>query len=223
MREGIKEITLHIDPQQPFLQMDTVRLDQTVSTKQIPIDSLIDMIRSSIQTPRLATGFLPPLCLQAIALADGWNIAFVSMLNHCPISYHETIYPDFPLPRMVISCTVSTSGKLFDFKLCVTENTVDLSPKTILYHYPFSNVNNFSLCVGANSFHGYDKLQKLRSLPYRLMTIPNNDDLYSPEHNRLEMPFRELLTHLQDKDTAYYYEHILIPSGKTLQDFLTAC
>ena len=34
------------------------------------------------------------------------------------------------------------------------------------------------------------------------------------------MPYRELLNHLKNKDPAYYYTDVLIPSGKTLKDFI---
>lgn len=34
------------------------------------------------------------------------------------------------------------------------------------------------------------------------------------------MQYRELLEHLKDKDPAYYYTDVLIPSGKTIKDFM---
>ena len=35
-----------------------------------------------------------------------------------------------------------------------------------------------------------------------------------------DMPYRELLNHLKDKDPSYYYTDVLVPSGKTLKDFI---
>ena len=50
--------------------------------------------------------------------------------------------------------------------------------------------------------------------------MPNNDDHYSPEANKPQLGYRDLLEHLKDKDSAYYYSDILITSGKTLKDFI---
>ena len=36
----------------------------------------------------------------------------------------------------------------------------------------------------------------------------------------LKLGARELFEHLKDKTPAYYYENVLIASGKTLSDFL---
>ena len=34
------------------------------------------------------------------------------------------------------------------------------------------------------------------------------------------MQYRDLLEHLKDKDSSYYYSDVLIPNGKTLKDFI---
>lgn len=39
-------------------------------------------------------------------------------------------------------------------------------------------------------------------------------------NNKLKLVYRDLLEHLKDKTPSYYYEHILIPSDMTLQDFI---
>ena len=36
----------------------------------------------------------------------------------------------------------------------------------------------------------------------------------------LFLPYRELLNHLKDKAPSYYYTDVLVPSGKTLKDFI---
>ena len=51
--------------------------------------------------------------------------------------------------------------------------------------------------------------------------MPDNDDYFNTEHNRLKANHRDLLEHLKDKDRRYYYDNILIPMpNKTLKAFL---
>ena len=58
------------------------------------------------------------------------------------------------------------------------------------------------------------------NLPGYLLQLPNNNDSFNPQNNKLHMPYRELLNHLKDKDPSYYYTDVLVPSGKTLKDFI---
>ena len=50
--------------------------------------------------------------------------------------------------------------------------------------------------------------------------MPNNDDHFSASHNQLKLEHRDLLEHLKDKSPDYYYEKVLIPSGRTLKNFI---
>ena len=52
------------------------------------------------------------------------------------------------------------------------------------------------------------------------MRMPDNNDRYTPDRTLLNMEYRTMLEHLKDKDGAYYYENVLIPSGKTLKNFI---
>ena len=134
------------------------------------------------------------------------------------VFYHNTAYENFPVPRLLLSCTIN-SGRLQNFRLAVADQG-ELTPETALFKCPFPNVNGFSLCVGSNVFTGYDTPRKLRTLLHRVMAIPFGDDYYRTEQTRLNLGARELFEHLKDKTSAYYYENVLIASGKTLSDFL---
>ena len=106
-----------------------------------------------------------------------------------------------------------------NFRLAVADQG-ELTPETALFKCPFPNVNGFSLCVGSNVFTDYDTPRKLRTLLHRVMAVPFGDDYYRTEQTRLNLGARELFEHLKDKTSAYYYENVLIASGKTLSDFL---
>ena len=60
----------------------------------------------------------------------------------------------------------------------------------------------------------------MSSLPYLILEMPNNDDHFTSRSNQLKLEHRDLLEHLKDKDPDYYYEKVLIPSGRTLKDFI---
>ena len=91
-------------------------------------------------------------------------------------------------------------------QLGVTE-TGRLTPKSKMFIYPFSNVEEFRLCTGSNVLPSIKSLHQLNGLPYFILKMPNNYDY--------------LLEHLKDKDSQYYYDNVLIDMEKTLNDFIT--
>ena len=96
-----------------------------------------------------------------------------------------------------------------------------ITPASKMYCYPFSNVNGYRMCTGGNTLPSYESLHGIHTLPYLILSMPNNDDYYSPQNNRQGLEFRDLLEQLKDKDPGYYYSDVLIPNGDTLQDFIT--
>lgn len=95
-------------------------------------------------------------------------------------------------------------------------------PDTPMFFYPFSNVHSDDrVCTGNNVLPRYRKISALKNFPRYLLGLPDNDDMYDREHNRLKLSHGELLEHLKDKDPAYYYTDILVSNGKTLGDFIS--
>lgn len=210
--------TVVLDSDSPYI---TVEIEENGVTrvKTIVVGTLCRQLVANTRLTGLRTGVLPPGFLSLRSDSGGLRFLMLCPQTRCDFPYHSTVYPDFPLPRLVVGGTLQ-DDRIADFRMGVIAEETP-TPQTAMYRYPFSNVTESgSLCVGANTFRGYHSLWKLRTLPHRLLSIPNNDDRYSAEATRLKLPYRELLEHLKDKDTAYYYEHVLIPNGKTLQDFI---
>lgn len=93
---------------------------------------------------------------------------------------------------------------------------------TPMFFYPFSNVHSDErVCTGNNVLPRYRKISALKNFPRYLLGLPDNDDMYDREHNRLKLSHGELLEHLKNKDPAYYYTDILVSNGKTLGDFIS--
>ena len=137
------------------------------------------------------------------------------------LSLYKTPYPDFPIPRLVFGFSVGAAdGAVSACRIGVIADETP-TPDTIMYRYPFSNVDSSgSLCIGANTLPKYKELRKAAGLPALLISIPNNFDRFDPSDNQLGLDYRDLMQHLKDKEPAYYYTDILIPNGQTLAHFI---
>ena len=196
--------------------------DGIVKCKEVQEDALLYCIKNSVRHSYVSSGLLPPNCLHVGIDSDG-NKSYCLWYPrlYADIRYHETDYPDFPLPRLVFAFQVDMEGKISKCRIGVA---ADEQPtmETVMYHYPFSNVSgeDGDICIGANALPKYKTPHTLMNLPTFLLSIPNNDHSYSPLNSKLRMQYRDLLEHLKDKDPLYYYSDVLIPNGKTLKDFI---
>ena len=195
--------------------------DGVKSFKAITPDSLLGCIDKSMLRGCVASGLLPRGCLSLKVNDDGSRV--ITMLyepDKADISYMGTVYKDFPLPRLVFGFNISNEGRVSNCRLGIVDNTIILSPATSMFAYPFSNVSGTHLCVGNNRFPQVKSLHTLGSIPYYILSMDNNNDSFKISNNKLGLEMRSLLELLKDKPPSYYYEHILLPSGKTLGDFI---
>lgn len=220
MMRASNELVLRIAPELGRITVEE-RTGKVVTCKEITADVLRDCIRSSVVHHGYESGFLPPGCLSVKLTETGAEVVMRYPKTRADVSLYETLYPDFPLPRLVFAYHRSNEGKISGCRIGVMEDETP-RPTTPMYHYPFSNVGVFSgnLCIGANELPTYKSLLKTATLPGFLLSIPNNLDSFDREHNRLDLEYRDLLEHLKDKTPGYYYEHVLIRNGKTLRDFI---
>lgn len=191
------------------------------SFKQITPDSLVKCMDKSRMRGALHTGLLPKHCISFSSYEDGSREAvLVHPQRSADICYFGTAYKNFPLPRLVFGFRLTPQGRVASCRLGVVENTERLKPETKMYHYPLSNVNGFHLCTGNNPFPKCESLHTLGSLPYYILSMPNNNDYFQASLNRQGMEMRDLLELLKDKESAFYYSDILIPNGAVLADFI---
>ena len=215
------ELRIRIIPEDGQLLIET-HTDGIVKCKEIQEDALLDCIKNSIRHNHVNSGLLPPNCLHIGIDSDG-NKSYCLWYPHlyADIRYHETDYPNFPLPRLVFAFRVDLEGKVSGCRMGVT---ADEKPamETVMYHYPFSNVSGAQgdICIGANALPKYRTPHALASLPALLLSIPNGDHSFNALNNRLGLQYRDLLEHLKNKEPPYYYSDVLIPNGKTLKDFI---
>lgn len=214
------EMTLHIrDDRSIHLEF---RENGENRTKVISIDTLVECIKNSLSGFNVNSGVLPANTV-SITIDTKTSQRFVTMEfpeKTATVTYMNTEYKDFPLPRLLFGFCVESSGRISGVNLGVPA-LGKLTPETQMYYYPFSNVNRFYLCTGSNSLPHIKALQQLSNLPYFILSLPDNDDYYKEHNNRLGLGHRDLLEHLQDKDQNYYYEQVLVPmANTTLQNFI---
>ena len=215
------ELRIRIIPEDGQVLIET-HTDGIVKCKEIQEDALLDCIKNSMRHNYISSGLLPPNCLYIEIDSDG-NKSYCLWYPrlYADISYHETAYPSFPLPRLVFAFHVDTEGKIGECRMCVV---ADEKPtmETVMYRYPFSNVSGTrgAICIGANALPKYKTPHTLASLPAFLLSIPNGDHSFNALNNKLNLQYRDLLEHLKDKEPSYYYSDVLIPNEKTLKDFI---
>lgn len=190
------------------------------SFKQIAPDTLVECINKSLLRGAVHSGLLPPNCLSFSSHDDGnKDIVLLHPESRADISYFGTEYK-VSLPKLVFGFRLNPSGRIGSCRLGVVENSVRLKPDTKMFHYPLSNVNGFHLCTGNNTFPKCESLHTLSSLPYYIISMPNNNDHFNHSRNKPGMEMRDLLELLKDKEPDFYYSDILIPNGMVLRDFI---
>lgn len=215
------ELRIRIIPEDGQVLIET-HTDGIVKCKAVQEDAFLDCIKNSTRWNYVNSGLLPSDCIHVKIHPNG-NKEYCLWYPHlyADISYHETAYPNFPLPRLVFAFHVGTEGKISGCRMGVA---ADEKPtmETAMYRYPFSNVSGTrgDICIGANALPKYKTPHALASLPTFLLSIPNGDHSFNALNNKLGMQYRDLLEHLKDKDPSYYYSDVLIPNGKTLKDFI---
>jgi hypothetical protein len=195
--------------------------DGIKSYKAITPNSLLGCINKSILRGTVSSGLLPKACISFTAHDNGSKDVYIlHPESTADITYYNTLYSTFPLPKLLFGFRITGEGKISRCRLGVVGNEGYLKPTTPMYFYPFSNVSDSRLCVGNNPLPKCQDIHTLASLPYHLLSLPNNDDSFNPENNKMGMEMRDLLEHLKDKPPEYYYSDILFQSNYTLSDFI---
>ena len=197
--------------------------DGHIFHKVLPASEVINAIlQSNCTNCVIKSGVLPKGCIsytQDIDTNDSYYVLEYAE-GKADIVYHETEYKNFPLPKLLYGIAVAKEGKVTTVNVTVVDHNAKLDETTPLYYYPFSNVNGFKMCVGANKLPTYKKIAALTNLPYFLFGIPDNNDYYRKGNTRLGLEYRDLLEHLKDKSPEYYYTDVLVKSKLTLNDFI---
>lgn len=211
-----------ISSQRGEIVVESLTMDGIIVRKNVSPEHLASCInRSHVDADVHGSGLLPPNCIGTTMVGTHQFYFLATSLTHVELTYQQTTYPDFPIPRMVFGfCYEPLDQKVRRTCVCVVPEG-RLTNDTKLYDYPFSNVGgNGSICLGNNALPLYKHPEQLSTLPNYILQMPNNNDHYSKYQNRLNLEYRDLLEYMKDKSPADYYRDILVESGKTLGQFL---
>ena len=217
------DMTIRISTDRAEVEVEQRSKKGVISRKNISPKSLSDCILTSrVDDESHPTGLLPEGCI-AVVMEKKYIYYYIRYPElYADFSYYETEYLHFPIPRLVFCFKyLPTDHKVVNASLCVVKDE-RLTLDTPTYRYPFSNVhNNLSVCLGNNALPVYKDPARLHTLAAYILRMPNNDDLYSTQNNRLHAGFRDLLEQMKNKTSSHYYSDVLVEDGRTLKDFLS--
>lgn len=193
---------------------------KTVKHKVISMNTLVKLVEKNVEITTVNTGILPDRCVSYTEKQNGDRYVVMDLGKfRIDLIYENTKYGDFPIPRLLFGFVVDKNFKITKVYVTVADMGT-LRENTKLYKYPFSNVSGFDMCIGGNVMPKIKSLRQLNGIPYYIFSMPDNNDRYTPDRTELNMEYRTMLEFLKDKDERFYYENVLIPTGKTLIDFI---
>ncbi len=216
-----RDVILRISPARNAIVVEERKPGGIIAYREIDPLELYYAINGSYSSSEfLDSGFLPEHCLHvSMSTAERSYVIWNPELR-ADVIYGDTEYHDFPIPRLVFGLRMLGTGKVAECSLGVVADEKP-TEDTMMYHYPFSNVHpDKRVCTGNNVLPRYKKLSAMKNFPRYLLGLPDNDDMFDREKNKLRLNHKELLEHLKDKDPAYYYTDILVPDGHTLGEFI---
>lgn len=220
-RDLTRDIVVRVSPERNTLIVEEQKPGGIVDYKEItPMDFYYAINSSYISHEYLSSGFLPEHCLHVSMNTSERKFVFWNPELRADVIYQNKEYLDFPIPRLVFGVRMLGDGRIADCSIGVVADETP-TPDTRMFYYPFSNVHDRGkVCTGNNVLPRYKRPSSLKYFPRYLLGLPDNDDYYDKQHNRLELAHGDLLEHLKEKEPAYYYSDVLIPNGKTLDDFI---
>ena len=222
IKDYSRDVILRLSPTRNTIIVEEQKPGGIAAYREIdPLELYYVINQSYASNDYLDSGFLPEHCLHLSMSATEKYFVLWNPELRADVIYGDREFPNFPIPRLVFGVRVLENGKVAECSMGVVADEAP-TMDTLMFFYPFSNVHSDDrVCTGNNVLPRYRKISALKNFPRYLLGLPDNDDKYDSEHNRLKLSHGELLEHLKDKDPAYYYTDILVSNGKTLGDFIS--
>ena len=144
------DMIIRINSERAEIEVEQHSKTGVVTRKNISPQSLSNCILTSrYDDESHPTGLLPEGCI-AVVMERKFVYYFIRYPElYADFSYYETEYLEFPIPRLVFCFKyLPHEKKVVEASLCVVKDE-RLTPDTLTYRYPFSNVHgNLSVCLG---------------------------------------------------------------------------
>ena len=194
-------MSIHINTATAQVLVEQRKKGGVISRKNISPQSLSEcFLTSRVDDERHDTGLLPEGCIKVV-MEKKFTYYFIRYPElYADFQYFDTEYRHFPIPRLVFGFKyMPDAHKVAGCSVCVVKDE-RLKESTVLYRYPFSNVSsNGLICLGNNSLPVYKDTSRLHTLAGYILRMPNNNDHYSKDDNRLHAEFRDLLEQMKTK------------------------
>ena len=155
------ELRIRIIPEDGQVLIET-HTDGIVKCKEIQEDAFLDCIKISAMQDYVNSGLLPSDCIHVKIHPNG-NKEYCLWYPrlYADISYHETAYPNFPLPRLVFAFHADTEGKISGCRMGVV---ADERPtmETVMYRFPTSAAHGEPSALAQMHFQGTKRRMRLR-------------------------------------------------------------
>lgn len=215
-------MSIHINTATAQVLVEQRKKNGVISRKNISSQSLSEcFLTSRLDDERHSTGLLPEDCIMVV-MEKKFTYYFIRYPElYADFRYFDTEYRRFPIPRLVFGFKyMPKDHKVAGCSVCVVKDG-RLKEDTVLYRYPFSNVGSDGrICLGNNALPAYKDPSRLHTLASYILRMPNNNDHYSRDSNRLHAEYRDLLEQMKNKTPSHYYTDVLVESGQTLKQFL---
>jgi hypothetical protein len=218
MKRLIDEMVIHMKKDGSIVVEEN--RDGVFTSKYMTPEDIARCIGKGILQSGIDSGILPDNCVWYREEMDGTRKVIIRFpAQVMDITYHGTVYT-IPVPNIAFGFAVSTDGRIMKCKLAVIEEgPVRMESK--LYYYPFSNVNqgSFDICLGSNQLPVIKELRLLTTIPYWIMSLPNNDHDFNAKNNSQGLGYREILKYLSAVELNNVYS-CMVESGKTLREMI---
>lgn len=168
---NIGDLILHISPAKGEVVVER-EIEGVMARKTINPDDLANcFLASRYDDERHPTGLLPEGCI-GVTIMPKYTYYYIRYPElRVDFSYFGTLYPNFPIPRLVFCLKyMPKEKKVAECYVCVAKDE-RLKEDTPLYHYPFSNVYTAITKYLYDAVHNHEFASKMASKPGTTITI----------------------------------------------------
>ncbi|QOK30044.1 hypothetical protein IIE26_27130 (plasmid) [Cytobacillus oceanisediminis] len=183
-----------------------------VTSQKAERDWILEVLERYIPKKKACSSpLLPKNCFIYQEMLDGAKLVGIEIeAQRFNIQYHRKQFEDVGHPKMLFLFTLR-GQRILDCKIVCTKDQV-LTPETVLYQYPFSNVHgNTSTCWPDLSRYQVKSIAHVGTMPFAFINSQNNEHLYIGEN------LGEKYHSLQGKD---FNNETLMPLNVTFNEWL---
>lgn len=199
----------------------TLFREKVTETKYITFEDFAGAVlsaRESVnETVQFKTPILPKNCVQYIELSNNsYVIVLKREKGNIDMIYGNRVFKQVGIPTLLFAFKLYQNTLHAGYVVAI-KDTKFITRNTKLYHYPFSNVYNFShsICWGSNKLPTFDEVAYTQNIPDMFLSMPNSNHNYGKNLSGLE--YRPLLEALEGNS---FNEDWLLDASQTYGEWI---